>query len=113
MIKAGNLVFISGTAPVGDDGKVFAPNDAYLQAIRCFKIIEKSLVEFNLNLSHVIRTRMYVTNIAQWEAIGRAHKEMFGGNPPVTTMVEVKALIDPQMLIEVEADAVVSLRRIK
>lgn len=106
-IKVGTQVFVSGTAPVGDDGKVFAPDDPYLQAKRCFDIIAKSLAELDCPLSKVVRTRMYVTDINLWKQFGRAHQEYFGENPPVTSMIEVAGLIDPAMLIEVEAEAII------
>lgn len=88
------------------DGKVFAPSDAYLQAQRCFEIIEESLKSFGLDRSHIIRTRMFVTDISKWEDFGRAHGEFFKDHPPATSMLEVKALISPELLIEVEADAI-------
>jgi len=106
-VRAGNQVMVSGTAPVGDDGEVVAPGDGYLQARRCIEIIEKALRTHGADLSHVVRTRMYVTDISRWEEYGRAHAEAFGTHPPVTAMVEVKSLIDPAMLIEIEADAIV------
>ena len=84
-----------------------APGDAYAQARRCLEIIETALREVGSELSHVTRTRMFVTDISRWEEFGRAHGEVFGDFPPTTTMVEVSALIDPEMLIEIEADAVV------
>lgn len=102
---AGNLIYLSGTAPIGDDGNTFAPNDAYAQARRCFEIIRDTLQAMDSDLHQVIRTRMYVTDISQWQAFGKAHHEFFGEHPPVTAMVEVKGLINPDMLIEVEAEA--------
>lgn len=104
-IRMGNRISVSGTAPVGDDGKVHAPGDGYAQAIRCFEIIESALKELVGTRRDVIRTRMFVTNVSRWEEYGRAHGEYFGDFPPATTMVEVKRLIDPAMLIEVEAEA--------
>jgi enamine deaminase RidA (YjgF/YER057c/UK114 family) len=105
-LRAGNLVFVTGTAPVADDGRTFAPGDAYRQARRCFEIIERSLAQLGVELRHVVRTRMFVTDITRWAEFGRAHGEVFAAHPPCTTMVEVKHLIDPEMLIEIEADAV-------
>ena len=104
-LRAGNLIYLSGTAPIGDDGSTFAPNDAYAQACRCFEIIRDTLQAMDSGLHQVVRTRMYVTDISQWQAFGKAHQEFFGENPPVTAMVEVKRLINPDMLIEVEAEA--------
>ena len=106
-VRVGNLVFVTGTAPVAEAGGVHAPGDAYEQARRCFEIIERALHVVGAELRHVVRTRMYVTDIARWHEYGRAHAERFAENPPATTMVEVKGLIDPQMLIEIEADAIV------
>jgi enamine deaminase RidA (YjgF/YER057c/UK114 family) len=107
-IKRGNLVFLSGTAPVDDHGKTFEPGNAYAQANRCFIIIENALKELGTDLSSVVRTRMFVTDISKWQEFGRAHGERFRESPPVTTMVEVKSLIEPDMLIEIEVDAVIS-----
>lgn len=104
-LRAGDLIYLSGTAPIGEDGITFAPGDAYAQACRCFEIIQATLTAMDAGLDQVVRTRMYVTDISQWEAFGKAHQKFFGAHPPVTTMVEVKALIDADMLIEVEAEA--------
>ncbi len=106
-VRAGNIVAVSGTAPVGDDGQVFAPGDAYLQARRCIEIIEKALLEAGSGLQDVIRTRMFVTDVTQWADIGRAHAEAFGEFPPASAMVEIAGLIDPEMIVEIEADAVI------
>ncbi len=104
-IKAGKRIYVTGTAAVDDEGKTFAPGNAYEQTKRCLEIIDKALNELGATLSHVVRTRMFVTNISRWEEYGQAHQEAFKDYPPATTMVEVKALINPDMLIEVEADA--------
>ena len=106
-IRVGSHVAVSGTAPVGDDGEVVGVGDAYAQSKRCIEIIEKALAEVGAGLADVVRTRMFVTDISQWEAIGRAHGEAFGEIRPATTMVEVAALIGPDMLVEIEADAIV------
>jgi len=100
------MIFLSGTAPVDDSGDVVAPGDAYGQARRCFEIIAAHLAQLGARLEDVTRTRMYVTDITRWAEFGRAHQEFFAKHPPTTTMVEVSRLIDPEMLIEVEADAV-------
>ncbi len=105
-VKRGNAISISGTAPIAKDGSVFAPGDGYAQAKRCLGIIESALTDLGSSMSEVIRTRMFVTEIALWSGFGRAHAEFFRDSPPATTMVEVKALIDPAMLIEIEADAI-------
>lgn len=106
-LRAGDRVFVTGTAPVRPDGHVHAPGDGYEQARRCFEIIAEALEALGAGLAHVTRTRMFVTDIDRWEEYGRAHREVFAKHPPTTTMVEVRRLIHPDMLIEIEADAVV------
>ena len=105
-IRAGNLIFVTGTAPVAEGGGVHAPGDAYAQARRCFEIIEQALAKLGASMTHVVRTRMFVTDISRWAEFGKAHGEFFRDHPPATSMIEIKSLIDPQMLIEIEADAV-------
>jgi len=104
-LRAGPHVWVTGTAPVADTGEVFAPGDAYAQTKRCLSIIERALAELDVERTAIVRTRMFVTDISLWSDFGRAHREFFGPHVPATTIVEVKALIDPEMLIEVEADA--------
>ncbi len=106
-IRAGQHIYVTGTAPVGDDGKPFAPGDGYAQARRCLEIIQRALRELGADMQHVVRTRMFVTDISRWSEFGRAHREFFAAHPPATTMVQIAALISPEMLIEIEADAVV------
>lgn len=107
-VRAGDMIFVTGTAPIGEGGAgVFAPGDAYGQARRCLELIEQALRPFATDRARIVRTRMFVTDIARWAEYGRAHAEFFQEHRPATTMVEVKALIDPAMLIEIEADAVV------
>ncbi len=108
-LRAGNQIFVTGTAPVGADGRTVAPGDAYAQARRCFEIIGAALADLGAALEHVVRTRMFVTDIERWEEFGRAHREALGAHPPCTTMVEVRRLIDPAMLIEIEVDAIAPL----
>ncbi len=105
-VRAGNLIFVTGTAPVAEGGGVFAPGDAHAQACRCFEIIQRALAGLGASMSDVVRTRMFVTDIRRWEEFGRAHAEFFRDHPPATSMIELKGLIDPAMLIEIEADAV-------
>ncbi len=106
-VRVGDHVYVTGTAPIPDGGTgVHAPGDAYAQAARCLELIERALVKAGTDRTRVVRTRMFVTDIARWAEYGRAHAEFFAACPPATTMVEVKALIDPAMLIEIEADAV-------
>lgn len=107
-IRADNHIYVTGTAPIGPDGAVIAPGDAYAQAARCFEIITKALADLGATPANLVRTRMFVTDISRWEEFGRAHREFCGDHPPATTMVEVKSLIDPAILIEIEADAVVT-----
>jgi enamine deaminase RidA (YjgF/YER057c/UK114 family) len=104
-IRAGDYIHVTGTAPVAPDGSVAAPGDAYAQAMRCFEIIVESLTRLDASLRDVVRTRMYVTDISCWEEFARAHRECFAKHPPATTLVEVSRLIEPEMLIEIEADA--------
>ncbi len=107
-VRAGDHIFVSGTAPVAEYGGVFAPGDAYAQAKRCLEIIERALRHLGADPANVVRTRLFVTDIARWAEYGRAHQEFFGEHPPATSMVEVKSLIDPAMLIEIEVDAVIA-----
>jgi isochorismate pyruvate lyase len=106
-LRTGDRIFVTGTAPVASDGGVHAPGDAYAQTLRCFEIIREALEGLGAELGHVTRTRMFVTDISRWQEYGRAHGEIFREYPPATTMVEVSRLIDPAMLVEIEADAVV------
>ncbi|MGE3387018.1 MAG: RidA family protein [Bdellovibrionales bacterium] len=105
-IRMGDTIAVTGTAPVTDDGKIFAPGKPYEQAKRCLEIIEKAILPLGANRTDIIRTRIFVTDITKWQEFGRAHGEFFADHPPATTMVEVKSLIDPDMLVEIEADAI-------
>ncbi len=107
-VRVGDRIFVSGTAPVADGG-TYAPGNAYAQARRCLEIIDGALGALGTTRDAVIRTRMFVTDISRWAEFGRAHAEFFGAHPPATTMVEVRRLIAEDMLIEVEADAVIPL----
>ena len=109
-VARGPHVWISGTAPVAPDGSTTAPGDAHAQTMRCLDIVEATLRQLGGGLEHVVRTRLYVTDIEQWPAIGRAHAERLGAHPPAATMVEVRRLIAPDMLVEVEVDAFVPSR---
>ncbi|MGD2068944.1 MAG: RidA family protein [Gemmatimonadota bacterium] len=104
-LRAGDRVFVTGTAPLAPDGGVHAPGDAYRQTRRCLEIIETALAELGVGMERVVRTRMFVTDIERWEEYGRAHGEVFAEHPCTTTLVEVRRLIEPDMLIEIEADA--------
>ena len=91
-LRAGNLIVVTGTAPVAEDGSCFAPGDAYAQTRRCFEIIERALHDLGADMDCVIRTRMFVTDISRWQEYGRAHGEFFAAHPPATSMIEVKAI---------------------
>ena len=106
-LRAGDQIFVTGCAPVAIDGGVHAPGDPYAQTVRCIEIIREALEGLGAGLANVTRTRMFVTDIDCWREVGRAHGEFFGTHPPTTTMVEVRRLIEPEMMIEIEADAIV------
>ena len=106
-VRVGNVVYISGTTATDATGRVVGVGDAYAQTRQALRNIESALARAGARLAHVVRTRIYVTDITRWQEIGRAHGETFGAVRPATSMVEVRRLIDPEMRVEIEADAII------
>jgi enamine deaminase RidA (YjgF/YER057c/UK114 family) len=105
-VRVGDQVFVTGTTATDERGEIVGAGDAYAQAMQALRNIERALKALDAELADVVRTRMFVTDIARWKEFGRAHGQVFGEIRPCTTMVDVRALIDPRMLIEIEADAI-------
>lgn len=105
LVRVGTRIYVTGTTATSENGTLVGLNDGYAQTVQCIRNIDRALVQAGASLAHVVRTRMFVTDIARWEEYGRAHKEFFDEIRPCATMVEVRALIDPRMLIEIEVEA--------
>ena len=107
-VRLGPWVMVSGTTSVDEGGRVVSPGNAYAQAVFALRKIEAALDETGARLSDVVRTRIFLTHINDWQAVGRAHAEFFGEIRPASTLVQVAGLVDPQLLVEIEADAIVA-----
>jgi enamine deaminase RidA (YjgF/YER057c/UK114 family) len=107
-VKVGSRVFVAGTTATDSKGQIVGPGDPYAQTVQTLKNIEWALAQAGARLEHVVRTRMFVTDISRWEEYGRAHGDFFHTIRPASTMVEIKRLVDPAMMIEIEADAEIS-----
>ncbi|HMP52551.1 MAG TPA: RidA family protein [Candidatus Melainabacteria bacterium] len=105
-VRIGNIIAVSGTAPIADDGKTSCPGDAYGQTLRCLEIIEKAIEEAGGKRENIIRTRVYLTDINRWKECSKAHAEYFSELKPASTVVEVSHLVKSEWLVEIEADCV-------
>lgn len=104
-VRVGSRIYMTGTTAIDEQGQLVGTGDAYQQTVQIIRNIERALKQAGATLENVVRTRMFVTDIQRWEEYGRAHREFFGNIRPCATMIEVRALIDPQMLIEIEVEA--------
>ncbi len=104
-VRVGSRIYLTGTTATGENGEIVGLDDAYAQTVQVIRNIERALKQAGATLANVVRTRMFVTDISRWQEYGRAHREFFGEIRPCATMIEIRALIDPKMLIEIEAEA--------
>ena len=107
-VKIGPFVTVGGTVATGDDGKIVGRNDMYAQAVQTLKNIERALLASGAGLHDVVRTRMFITDVSRWEEVARAHGEVFRDIRPAATMLQVVAMVSPEMLVEIEADAIIA-----
>jgi enamine deaminase RidA (YjgF/YER057c/UK114 family) len=107
-VKVGPFVTVGGTVATGDDGKIVGGNDMYAQAVQTFKNIERALMAAGASLRDVVRTRMFINDVSRWEEVARAHGELFRDIRPAATMLQVVAMVSPEMLVEIEADAIIA-----
>jgi enamine deaminase RidA (YjgF/YER057c/UK114 family) len=105
-IRSGNRILVSGTAPIAEDGTAAYPGDVYRQTLRCLQIIKKAILEAGGKMEDVVRTRIYLTEADTWKDVGRAHGEFFGEIRPASTFIEVSRLIDPEWMVEIEAECI-------
>jgi enamine deaminase RidA (YjgF/YER057c/UK114 family) len=107
-VKVGPFVTVGGTVATGDDGKIVGGQDMYAQAVQTLKNIERALIAAGASLRDVVRTRMFITDVSRWEEVARAHGEVFSDVRPAATMLQVVAMVSPEMLVEIEADAIIA-----